>query len=335
MSHLSPDRVARTVVDDVTQSPHRFYRPPAGNACLPIEFGAAAYPPVRPQAWSHPSVPIQFHQAHMHKARSPLPRTPFFCPPLGVRPSNEPDFHCSGSPTTVPTCSAATGRRAATSGWQPSSIWATVPGSRTTRKFFRHHHLEACLFKMVPVTAIATAPQTAASFRAWPNAILPCVMPHLGSAPPGMPSPPAIGVESPWWPSETWPTSPALHGRSAASPRCGYYVPWPSQRSPRRTVTLGPGWRAALSPKRLIGRLRADPTSLPQRNPANSGPRFLGTDLFSRPTPTPKIQPAIRTLHASPFSCTTPAVVKPPAIYPMIRIHRGSVDISHRRRNGP
>jgi hypothetical protein len=116
--HL-PQIGGQAVVSDVLSRGNRFYRPPAGDAFMPNEFGAAAY------RFGHSMVR---RTSPAVRATAPARRPTRSSASSSTRPSLT-----STPPPTATTCSAATLPRAATSAGRPSSTWAT-DRSRTTRR---------------------------------------------------------------------------------------------------------------------------------------------------------------------------------------------------------
>ena len=122
--HL-PQIAGQAVVNDVLQRGNRLYKPPPGDAFMPIEFGAAAY------RFGHsmvrPSYRANSRAAPATAATRPKSRSSdwYSIPnraPLTAR-----------SPATAMTCSAATQPPTATSAGRHSSTSVTVR-SRTTRR---------------------------------------------------------------------------------------------------------------------------------------------------------------------------------------------------------
>ena len=275
------------MVDDVLRRGNRFYRPPAGDAFMPIEFGAAAY------RFGHSMVRPSYRANFTSGTGDSTTRPPI----RSSRWSSTPTSRTSAtrSTTTATTCSAATRRRGATSAGRRSSTSATAR-SRTTRRSTPRS--PACCSRCRCRRSRRTPrprPTRAASAK-------PAAPAHLG-----LPSGQAI---APRWASTRWRRADlsdiaAVYGPFGTSTPLWYYI-LAEAKTATGGLHLGPvGGRIVA--ETLIGLLRADPTSYLSVHPRFRP--FLGTDLDLGPTPNPTIT-GDRTYTRAHF-LTTPASYNP------------------------
>ena len=239
--HL-PQIAGQAVVNDVLRRGNRFYRPRAGQAFMPIEFGAAAY------RFGHSMVRPSYRANFTSGTGDSGDPTanPFFA--LGVRPQRA-ELLRSGLTTTAPTCSAATRPRDATSAGRPSSTSATAR-SRTTRR-------------STPRSPASCSPCRCPRSRRTPRP-RPTVLPQrnlLRQLTWGIPSGQAVAraMRAPTVAAPSCPTSARSTRPFATSTPLWYYI-LAEAKALAGGLHLGPvGGRIVT--ETLIGLLRADPTS--------------------------------------------------------------------------
>ena len=264
--HL-PQIAGQPTVNDVLENGNRFYRPPAGRAFMPIEFGAAAY------RFGHsmvrPSYRANFTSGTGDSTNPAA--NPFFAlvfdatePNLGDPVSNDRDDLLGGYPAP---------RRYI--GWQ--TFFDLGDGQVKNNKRI-DTTISSVLFTL-PVPAIAPHTQTS-----------PTVLPQrnlLRQLTWGLPSGQAIARAM---------GLPAL-SRSDLSDIGGVYAPFSAStplwyyilaeaKQAASGLTLGPVG-ARIVAETLIGLLRADPTSYLSVDPRFQP--FLGADLKLGATPNPNI----------------------------------------------
>jgi hypothetical protein len=264
--HL-PQICGQAVVDDVLANGNRFYRPPTGNAFLPIEFGAAAY------RFGHsmvrPSYRANFTSG---TGDGPSPTAdPFFALVFDV---NEPNFD---KPVDHDRADLLGGYPALRRyvGWQ--TFFDLGDGQVKNNKKI-DTTISSVMFTL-PLGAIAPHTQTAPLVLAQRNLLRQLTW----GLPAGQAIAAAMGVDA-LLPSDLAEIA-RVHRPFGASTPLWYYV-LAEAGIAAGGLNLGPvGGRIAA--ETLIGLLRADPTSYlcayPQFAP------FLGTDLVLGPTPNPHI----------------------------------------------
>ena len=264
--HL-PQICGQEVVTDVLNHRNRFYRPPAGNAFLPIEFGAAAY------RFGHsmvrPSYRANFTSG-TGDSTSPT-ANPFFALVFDV---NEPDFHAPVDHDRADLLGGYPAPRRYI-GWQ--TFFDLGDGQVKNNKKI-DTTISSVLFTL-PVTAIAPHTQTAPIVLAQRNLLRQLTW----GLPAGQAVAAAMGVES-LLPSDLADIA-GVHRPFGSSTPLWYYVLAESKVA-TGGLTLGPVG-ARIVAETLIGLLRADPTSYLSVNPQFRP--FLGTDLALGPTPNPNI----------------------------------------------
>jgi hypothetical protein len=260
--HL-PQIAGQAVVNDVLQRGNRFYRPPAGDAFMPIEFGAAAY------RFGHsmvrPSYRANFTSG---TGDSPNPASnPFFAlvfDPADDDFSHDRDDLLGGYPAP---------RRYV--GWQ--TFFDLGDGQVKNNKKI-DTTISSVLFTL-PVPAIAPHTQTT-----------PTVLPQrnlLRQLTWGLPSGQAVAhaMRLPQLSVTDLSDITTVYAPFATSTPLWYYL-LAEAKIVNDGLNLGPvGGRVVT--ETLIGLLRADPTSY-----LNLHPRFhpfLGTDLRLGPNPNPQI----------------------------------------------
>ena len=258
--HL-PQIAGQSVVNDVLARGNRFYRPPAGDAFMPIEFGAAAY------RFGHSMVRPSYRANFTSGTGDSTSATadPFFAL---VFDENEPDF---SDPVTYDRDDLLGGypapRRYA--GWQ--TFFDLGDGNVKNNKKI-DTTISSVLFTL-PLPAIAPHTQTS-----------PTVLPQrnlLRQLTWGLPSGQAVaramGVPA-LSPSDLSDIA-SVYGRFATSTPLWYYI-LAEAKVMADGLNLGPVG-ARIVTETLIGLLRSDPTSYlsiyPRFRP------FLGTDLALGP----------------------------------------------------
>jgi heme peroxidase len=264
--HL-PQIVGQAMIDDVLTHRSRFYRPAAGHAFMPIEFGAAAY------RFGHsmvrPSYRANFTSGTGDSA-SPT-ANPFFA--LVFDP-NEPDFSHPVAHDRADLLGGYSAPRRYV-GWQ--TFFDAGDGQVKNNKKI-DTTISTVLFTL-PVPAIAPHTQTA-----------PVVLPQrnlLRQLTWGLPS--GQAVASAMGADRLAPADLAqigsVHPVFATRTPLWYYI-LAEAKIATGGLSLGPvGGRIVA--ETLVGLLRADPTSY-----LNVQPRFrpfLGTDFIVGPTPNPNI----------------------------------------------
>jgi len=264
--HL-PQICGQAVVDDVLNHRNQFYRPPAGKAFLPIEFGAAAY------RFGHsmvrPSYRANFTSG-TGDSTSPT-ANPFFALVFDV---NEPDFHAPVDHDRADLLGGYPAPRRYI-GWQ--TFFDLGDGQVKNNKKI-DTTISSVLFTL-PVTAIAPHTQTAPVVLAQRNLLRQLTW----GLPAGQAVAAAMGVES-LLPSDLTDIA-GIHRAFGSSTPLWYYVLAESKVA-TGGLTLGPVG-ARIVAETLIGLLRADPTSYLSVNPRFRP--FLGTDLALGSTPNPNI----------------------------------------------
>ena len=264
--HL-PQIVGQAMVDDVLRRGNRFYRPPQGDAFMPIEFGAAAY------RFGHSMVRPSYRANFTSGTGDSTNPTadPFFAL---VFDSNEPDFSEPVSHDRADLLGGFPAPRRYV-GWQ--TFFDLGDGQVKNNKKI-DTTISSVLFTL-PLPAIAPHTQT-----------VPVVLPQrnlLRQLTWGLPSGqrvaaamsvPALG------PGELAEISD-LYAPFGRSTPLWYYI-LAEAKATSDGVNLGPvGGRIVA--ETLIGLLRADRTSYLNLNPRFQP--FLGTDLKLGPTPNPNI----------------------------------------------
>ncbi len=264
--HL-PQIAGQAVVSDVLARGNRFYRPPAGDAFLPIEFGAAAY------RFGHsmvrPSYRANFTSGTGDSA-SPT-ADPFFglvfdanLSGFSEPPSYDRDDLLGGYPAA---------RRYV--GWQ--TFFDLGDGQVKNNKKI-DTTISSVMFTL-PVPAIAPHTQTSPTVLPQRNLLRQLTW----GLPSGQDVARAMGAD-PLTPADLADIG-SVHPPFATSTPLWYYV-LAEAKAAADGLNLGPvGGRIVT--ETLIGLLRADPASY-----LNAYPRFrpfLGTDLSLGPTPNPNI----------------------------------------------
>ena len=264
--HL-PQFAGQAVVNDVLVKGNRLYRPPSGDAFMPIEFGAAAYR--AGHSLVRPSYRANFTSG---TGDSPSPAAdPFFAL---VFDTNEPDF---SEPVSHDRDDLLGGYRAPRRyvGWQ--TFFDLGDGQVKNNKKI-DTKISSVLFTL-PLPAIAPHTQTS-----------PTVLPQrnlLRQLTWGLPSGQAVAraIGAPVLSSADLSDIAGVHAPFAASTPLWYYV-LAEAKAMAGGLSLGPvGGRIVA--ETLIGLLRADPTSY-----LNVYPRFrpfLGADLVLGRSPDPNI----------------------------------------------
>ncbi len=264
--HL-PQIVGQAMVDDVLRRGGRFYRPPEGDAFMPIEFGAAAY------RFGHsmvrPSYRANFTSGTGDSANPTA--DPFFAL---VFDSNEPDFSGPVSHDRADLLGGFPAPRRYV-GWQ--TFFDLGDGQVKNNKKI-DTTISSVLFTL-PLPAIAPHTQTA-----------PVVLPQRNllrqltwGLPSGQRVAAAMGVPA-LGPGELAEIADVYAPFGRSTP-LWYYI-LAEAKAMTDGLNLGPvGGRIVA--ETLIGLLRADRTSYLNLNPRFQP--FLGTDLKLAPTPNPNI----------------------------------------------
>lgn len=264
--HL-PQICGQAVVDHVLAHRARFYRPPAGNAFLPIEFGAAAY------RFGHsmvrPSYRANFTSGTGDSANPAA--NPFFAL---VFDANEPHFHAPVDHDRADLLGGYPAPRRYI-GWQTFFDF----GDGQVRNNKKIDTTISSVMFTLPVGAIAPHTQTAPLVLAQRNLLRQLTW----GLPAGQAIAAAMGVDR-LLPSDLADIAGVYRPFGTSTP-LWYYILAEAKRV-TGGLTLGPvGGRIVA--ETLIGLLRADPTSYlsvyPRFRP------FLGADLSLGPTPNPAI----------------------------------------------
>ena len=265
--HL-PQIAGQALVNDVLAHGNRFYRPPAGDAFMPIEFGAAAY------RFGHsmvrPSYRANFTSGTGDSSNPAA--DPFFAL---VFDATEPDF---SAPVELRPRRSARRLPGPTTLHRLADVLRPRRRERQEQQEDRHHDLERAVHPSRPRDRPPHPDRPDGAAAAQPAAPA-----HLGTALwPGR-SPARWAPKRS--PSPTSRTSPACTAHSRASTPLWYYV-LAEAKALAGGLNLGPvGGRIVA--ETLIGLLRADPTSYLSAYPRFQP--FLGTDLTIGPTPDPSI----------------------------------------------
>jgi len=262
--HL-PQIAGQAVVTDVLTRGNRFYRPPPGDAFMPVEFGAAAY------RFGHsmvrPSYRANFTSGTGDSA-SPT-ADPFFG--LVFDPA-QPDFNTPADRDDLLGGYPAPRRYA---GWQ--TFFDLGDGQVKNNKKI-DTPISAVMFTL-PLPAIAPHTQTTPTVLPQRNLLRQLTW----SLPSGQAIARAIGADV-LTPADLSDIA-AVYPPFAASTPLWYYL-LAEAKTTTSGLTLGPAGGRIVT-ETLIGLLRADPASY-----LNLYPRFqpfLGTDLTLGPTPNPTI----------------------------------------------
>ena len=264
--HL-PQIAGQAVVNDVLRNGNRFYKPPAGDAFMPIEFGAAAY------RFGHsmvrPSYRANFSSG---TGDSPSPtKDPFFGL---VFDANESPFD---GPITTDRDDLLGGYPGARRyiGWQ--TFFDFGDGQVKNNKKV-DTTISTVLFTL-PVPAIAPHTQTSPTVLPQRNLLRQLTW----SLPSGQAVAGAMGV-TPLSSSDLSDIRSVYAPFSRSTPLWYYLLA--EAKAAGSGLTLGPvGGRIVT--ETLIGLLRADPDSYLSNRPGFTP--FLGTDLKLGPTPNPSI----------------------------------------------
>jgi hypothetical protein len=264
--HL-PQIAGQAVVNDVLQNGNRFYRPPRGDAFMPIEFGAAAY------RFGHSMVRPSYRANFTSGTGDSTSPTadPFFALVFDV---NEPDF---SEPVSYDRDDLLGGYPAPRRyvGWQ--TFFDFGDGQVKNNKKI-DTTISSVLFTL-PVPAIAPHTQTS-----------PTVLPQrnlLRQLTWGLPSGQAVAhkMKVPALDPSDLSDIAGVYAPFAASTPLWYYI-LAEARATQDGLNLGPvGGRIVT--ETLIGLLRDDPTSYLNLYPGFQP--FLGTDLQPGPTTDPNI----------------------------------------------
>ncbi len=264
--HL-PQIAGQQVVNDVLQNGNRCYRPAAGDAFMPIEFGAACY------RFGHSMVRPSYRANFTSGTGDSTSPTadPFFAL---VFDATEPDFSAPVRYDRDDLLGGYPARRRYV-GWQ--TFFDLGDGQVKNNKKI-DTTISSVLFTL-PVPAIAPHTQTS-----------PTVLPQrnlLRQLTWGLPSGQAIAraIRTPQLSTTDLADIASVHAPFAASTPLWYYV-LAEAKATADGLNLGPvGGRIVA--ETLIGLLRADPTSYLSVYPRFQP--FLGTDLAIGPTPNPSI----------------------------------------------
>jgi hypothetical protein len=264
--HL-PQIAGQAVVSDVLARGNQFYRPPAGDAFLPIEFGAAAY------RFGHsmvrPSYRANFTSGTGDSTNPAA--DPFFAL---VFDAAEPNFSAPASYDRDDLLGGYPAPRRYV-GWQ--TFFDLGDGQVKNNKKI-DTTISSVMFTL-PVPAIAPHTQTAPTVLPQRNLLRQLTW----SLPAGQAIAAAMG-QAPLTPADLADIG-AIHAPFAASTPLWYYI-LAEAKIAADGLTLGPvGGRIVT--ETLIGLLRADPGSYLNLNPRFQP--FLGTDLTLGPTPDPNI----------------------------------------------
>jgi hypothetical protein len=260
--HL-PQIAGQQVVNDVLAGGNKFYRPPPGDAFMPIEFGAASY------RFGHsmvrPSYRANFTSGTGDSA-SPA-ADPFFAL---VFDATEPDFN---GPVSYDRDDLLGGYPAPRRyvGWQ--TFFDLGDGQVKNNKKI-DTTISSVLFTL-PVPAIAPHTQTAPTVLPQRNLLRQLTW----SLPSGQAIAQAMGVP-PLTPADLSDIG-SVYAPFAASTPLWYYI-LAEAKIATDGLTLGPV-AARIVTETLIGLLRADPTSYLSVYPRFTP--FLGSDLTLGPTP--------------------------------------------------
>jgi hypothetical protein len=264
--HL-PQICGQDVVDDVLKHRNRFYRPPTGNAFLPIEFGGAAY------RFGHsmvrPSYRANFTSG---TGDGPSPTVdPFFALVFDV---NEPHFHAPVDHDRADLLGGYPAPRRYI-GWQ--TFFDLGDGQVKNNK--RIDTTISSVMFTLPLGAIAPHTQTAPLVLAQRNLLRQLTW----GLPSGQDIAAAMRVDA-LGPSNLADIA-GVHAPFGRSTPLWYYV-LAEAKVATDGLTLGPVG-ARIVAETLIGLLRADPTSYLSVDPRFRP--FLGTDLVLGSTPNPNI----------------------------------------------
>jgi heme peroxidase len=264
--HL-PQIAGQAIVSDVLARGSKFYRPPPGDAFLPIEFGAAAY------RFGHsmvrPSYRANFTSGTGDSANPAA--DPFFAL---VFDATEPDFSAPVSHDRDDLLGGYPAPRRYV-GWQ--TFFDLGDGQVKNNKKI-DTTISSVMFTL-PVPAIAPHTQTAPTVLPQRNLLRQLTW----SLPAGQAIAAAMG-QPPLTPADLADIG-AVHPPFAASTPLWYYI-LAEAKIAADGLNLGPvGGRIVT--ETLIGLLRADPASYLNRFPRFQP--FLGTDLTLGPTPDPNI----------------------------------------------